>query len=407
MKLLRNLLDKLEPQFKKGGKLQRLYPFFEAGDTFFYTPGETTQTSSHVRDGLDLKRMMILVVIALVPCVFMALHNTGYQANLAISQGHAPLETWRESVLGLLGAGHDAESFIDNMLYGSLFFFPVYIVTLTVGGLWEGLFSVVRGHEINEGFLVTSLLFPLILPPGISLWLVALGISFGIVIGKEIFGGTGKNFMNPALTARAFLYFGCAKAMSGSAVWVAADAISGATPLGALANGPITDGDVANTIGMTWWDAFAGYMPGSMGETSAFACLIGAAVLIGTGIGSWRIMTGVVLGAMATATAFHFGADSNSLGIQQVAPHWHLVLGGFAFGAVFMATDPVSATMTQTGKWFYGILIGVVTVLVRAFNPGYPEGIMLAILFGNVMAPLIDYFVIQANIKRRMARYGS
>ena len=414
---MRRLLDRLHPLFAKGGKLEKLYPLYEATDTFLYTPGEVTRAAPHVRDGLDMKRMMSVVVVALLPCFFMALHNTGYQANLAISSSSSPgtegsdvqpHDTWRESVLQAVGAGHDPNSFWDNLLHGALWFVPIYIVTIMAGGVWEVVFATVRRHEINEGFLVTSALFPLTLPPTIPLWQVALGITFGVVIGKEIFGGTGKNFLNPALTARAFLYFAYPAEITGDNIWTAADGFSGATPLGALAAAHVSDGvapSTAELAGFSWWDAFWGYTQGSMGETSEFCCLLGALLLVATGIGSWRIMVSMTLGAVAMSSVFWL-VGSNTNPLFAMSPWWHLVVGGFAFGAVFMATDPVSASMTNIGKWWFGALIGVVTILVRVINPAYPEGVMLAILFGNVVAPLIDYFVIQANIKRRLQRYG-
>ncbi|MCH2115406.1 MAG: NADH:ubiquinone reductase (Na(+)-transporting) subunit B [Pirellulales bacterium] len=412
--MLRKFLDRLHPAFDKGGRLERFYPLYEALDTFLYTPSEVSAGAAHVRDGMNLKRMMSLVVVALAPCFFMAMHNTGYQANYAVAQGLGEqMDTWREPVLAALSLGHDPDSFLDNFVLGALFFLPVYIVTMTAGGLWEVLFATVRGHEINEGFLVTGALFPLTLPPTIPLWQVAIGISFGVVVGKEIFGGTGKNFLNPALTGRAFLYFAYASEITsetnqwGEGVWAAADGITGATPLGALAAAKFES--VAPTVtaltDLSWWDCFFGYTQGSMGETSTLACLLGAVILIGVGVGSWRIMVGCVLGALGMGSLLWMSSTGSDNGLVHLYPHWHVVIGGFAFGAVFMATDPVSAAMTDTGRWIYGVLIGVMTVLVRVINPAYPEGIMLAILFGNVMAPLIDYYVIQANIKRRTARY--
>ncbi len=406
--MLRKLLDRLHPLFSKGGSLELLYPLFEAADTFLYTPADITRGASHVRDGMDLKRMMTLVVLALGPCFFMAMHNTGYQANLAIENGlGTAIEGWRECVLLWLGLSHAPTSFVDNFVLGALYFLPIYLVTVVAGGVWEVLFSIVRKHDINEGFFVTSALFPLTLPPTIPLWQVAIGISFGVVIGKEVFGGTGKNFLNPALTARAFLYFAYPAEITGMAIWTAADGFSGATPLGALASASV--GDTITTLTeYSWWDCFLGYTQGSMGETSTLACLLGAAVLIVTGVGSWRVMLGVVLGALATSLLLYAGSSSESANaLMQMGPLWHFVVGGFAFGTVFMATDPVSAAMTEKGRWWYGGLIGVMTVLIRVINPAFPEGIMLAILFGNTMAPLIDYFVIQANIKRRTARYGA
>ncbi len=436
MKFLRNLLDKMHPLFDKGGKLEKLYPLYEAGDTFLYTPGAVAKGLTHIRDAIDLKRMMTMVVVALVPCVLVAFWNTGYQANLAIGKiveaGLEPAFDWHHSLLAMLGLGHDPGRFLDNFVYGAIYFMPVYIVCMTAGGLSEVVFSCIRGHEVNEGFLVTGLLFPLTLPPDIPLWQVAIGIMFGVVIGKEIFGGTGRNFLNPALTARAFLYFAHAGQISGDRVWTAAsyindgkvDGYSGATALGQLGQLKMADmikhtpplntaieslQHISTTGGeasISWWSSFVGTIPGSMGETSVLACLIGAAILIATGIGSWRIMAGVCVGALAFSSLLYVvGSDTNPM--FQVPPWWHLVIGGFAFGTVFMATDPVSASMTETGKWFYGGLIGAMTILIRAINPAFPEGIMLAILFGNVFAPLIDYFVVQANIKRRAARYAA
>ncbi len=427
MKFLRNLLDKVEPLFTKGGKLERLYPLYEAGDTFLFTPGEVTKSGPHVRDSLDMKRMMSTVIVALGPCILMALYNTGYQANLQIAAGTAEaIDSWREPIYTWLGFTHDPNNVLDCFVYGALWFLPVYVVTMAVGGTIELIFALVRGHEINEGFLVTGMLYPLTLPPTTPLLVVAAGIAFGILIGKEVFGGTGKNFLNPALTARAFVYFAFANYLSGETnplgqgVWVAVqksqqlDGFTGATTLGEMMNvtagtspqeamTAVTEGLTGS--GFTWMDAFVGFMQGSMGETSTLACVIGAAILIATGIGSWQIMAGVVLGALGTGALCSAMPGDNP--VAYIPPHWQLVIGGFAFGTVFMATDPVSAAMTETGKWWYGGLIGVMTILIRVINPAFPEGIMLAILFGNVMAPTIDHVVIQANVKRRLARYGT
>ncbi|RMG41327.1 MAG: NADH:ubiquinone reductase (Na(+)-transporting) subunit B [Planctomycetota bacterium] len=407
MQPIRRVLDAVKPLFVKGGKLQRLYPLYEAIDTFLYTPDEVTSGPSHVRDGMDLKRMMITVVVALLPCIYMAMWNTGLQANLAMQELHlSSAPGWRGSVIAALGSGYDPQSWWSNIVHGALYFLPVYVVCNVVGGLWELLFASVRGHEVNEGFLVTGVLFPLTLPPTIPLWQAALGISFGVVIGKEVFGGTGRNFLNPALTGRAFLYFAYAPSMVGDAIWTAVPAVdgfSGATPLGVLASANPQVGMQAVLNNLSWWDAFLGTMPGSMGETSTLACLLGAVLLIATGVGSWRIMLAVLIGAMGFS-GFLYAVGSESNAMFRMPPYWHLVVGGFAFGTVFMATDPVSAAMTETGKWFYGILIGVMTILIRVINPAFPEGIMLAILFGNVFAPVIDHFVVQANIKRRLAR---
>ena len=415
MKLLRRFLDRLHPQFAPGGKLERLYPLYEAADTFLYTPSDVTRGASHVRDGIDLKRMMIMVVVALTPCILMAMYNTGLQANIAIQQlvDAGTIETataggWRGAILDGLGLGYNPGNLIACFVHGALYFIPVYIVTQIAGGFWEVVFACIRKHDVNEGFLVTGMLFPLTLPPTIPLWQVAVGISFGVVLGKEVFGGTGKNFLNPALTARAFLYFAYPAYMSGDRVWVAApvDGYSAATSLGVMANAAKDVGmdSVTEGLQISWAQAFLGTIPGSMGETSTLACLIGAAILIATGIGSWRIMLSVLIGALGSAALFNVVSGSSDVAMFQMPPHWHLVVGGLAFGLVFMATDPVSASMTETGKWAYGLLIGVVTTLVRVVNPGYPEGIMLAILFGNVFAPLIDYVVVQANIQRRLAR---
>ncbi len=410
MQFLRNLLDKAEKPFHKGGKLEKLYPLYEATDTFLYTPKDVTQASSHVRDAIDLKRMMITVVIALLPCVLFAMYNTGFQANNAIAHGASALANWQTWLYTTLGFGFDPGSILACMIHGAIYFLPVYAVTMLIGGHAEVIFAIVRKHEINEGFLVTGLLFPLTLPPTIPLWQVALGIIFGVVIGKEVFGGTGMNVLNPALVARAFLFFAYPGQISGDGPWIAAnlatpaalaDGLSGATALAqAAANTPAM---MAHT---DWWNAFIGLEPGSMGETSTLACLIGAAILILTGVGSWRTMFGVTLGTFATAALLNaIGSPTNSL--FGLPPVWHFVLGGWAFGMVFMATDPVSSAFTAWGKVLYGFGIGFMVVLVRVINPAYPEGMMLAILFMNMFAPLIDYFIVKANITRRSALYGT
>ena len=402
MKPLRGLLDRIAPYFRKGGRLEKLYPLYEVIDTFFYTSGEVTEGRCHVRDAMDLKRVMSVVLIALIPCVVMAMYNTGLQANTAMadmpSVSQAP--GWRGTVLSLLAVSYDPGSLWDNFLHGAFYFLPVYIVTMAVGIGWEVLFAMVRGHEVNEGFFVTGLLIPLICPATIPLWQVALATTFAVVVAKEIFGGTGRNFLNPALTARAFLFFAHAKQISGDAVWTAVDGFTGATPL-ALAG----QGVEVLEQNVTWSSAFLGTIQGSMGETSVLACLIGAAILIATGVGSWRIMVSMLVGAMGLAALFFgaatFGEGTLTYPMLDMPPHWHLVLGGFAFGLVFMATDPVSAAMTNVGQYVYGALIGVLVIVVRVFNPGFPEGTMLAILFGNVFAPLIDYYVVRAHIRKR------
>ncbi len=404
MRLLRRMFDGAAPWFEGDGKLRHLYPLYEALDSFAFSSSRANPGAPHVRDAMDLKRMMVTVVVALLPCVFMAIWNTGYQANLATEAGGVESAAgWRGEILTVLGSGYDPASMWDNLVHGIMFFLPAYLVTMLVGGIWEVVFACTRRHEINEGFLVTGLLFPLTLPPATPLWQVALGISFGVVIGKELFGGVGRNIMNPALTARAFLYFAYPADMSGDDVWVAVDGFTQATPLTALTSADPGVGLSALGVGIN--DAFLGIMPGSMGETSALACLIGAAILILTGVGSWRIMLSTVIGGAMSAWMFvSIGSDTNAL--FALGPLWHLMIGGFAFGLVFMATDPVSAAQTNGGRWIYGFLIGSMTVVIRVANPAYPEGIMMAILLGNIFAPLIDWFVVQRNIKRRAARYG-
>lgn len=403
---LRSFLDKQAGHFEPGGKLEKLHALWEAQDTILYTPGKVTAGPAHARDGLDLKRMMMTVVVALVPAIIMALYNTGFQAHLAISRGAEPLARWQTSAMEAMGLPFDPGNLWACVIHGALYFLPVFIVTFAAGGFWEVLFASVRKHEINEGFFVTGFLFPLILPATIPLWQVAMGISFGVVLGKEIFGGTGMNFLNPALLSRAFLFFAYPAQISGDAVWIAAqtspDGVSGATWLAVAAE----QGQAAMAQGVTWWDSFWGFVPGSMGETSVLACLIGAAILLLTGVGSWRIMTGVVIGTIVMTLGLNaIGSDTNPFFATPI--WWHFVLGGWAFGTVFMATDPVSAAQTDKGRWIYGIMIGILVVLVRVINPAYPEGMMLAILLMNVMAPLIDHFVVAGNIKRRRARYAT
>jgi Na+-transporting NADH:ubiquinone oxidoreductase subunit B len=406
MKLLRSFFEAQEKHFRKGGPLEKAYPLFEGVETFLFTPSKVTKGAAHVRDALDLKRMMITVVVALIPCVFMAMYNTGYQAHLAISKGAAPLATWQSSSMQSLGYAFDPSDMLACVVHGALYYLPVLFVTFFVGGNCEVVFAVIRRHDINEGFLVTGMLFPLILPPTIPLWQVAMGIAFGVIVGKEIFGGTGMNILNPALTSRAFLFFAYPAEISGDKVWTAAvtssDGVSGATLLAEAAVG----GPQALTQGVTWWDAFIGLIPGSMGETSTLACLIGAAILILTGIGSWRIMVSVVAGSFAIVSLLN-AVESSSNPLFSVPFEWHIVLGGWAFGAVFMATDPVSAAHTNPGKYVYGFLIGMLAILIRVVNPAYPEGMMLAILFMNLFASFIDHFFVQANIKRRRARYAA
>ena len=396
---LRRILDNMAPHFHKGGKHEKWYSLYEAVDTIFYKPADVTKTTSHVRDGIDLKRIMITVWLCTFPAMFYGMYNLGFQANTVMADmGIAQVEGWRGALIGLF-AGYDANNWWDCFWHGAAYFLPLYAVVFIVGGFWEVLFATIRGHEVNEGFFVTSVLFALICPPDLPLWQAALGISFGVVIGKEIFGGTGKNFLNPALTGRAFLFFAYAGDISGDSVWVAVDGHSGATALSVAAQ----QGMAALQGQLTWMDAFIGKMAGSVGEVSTLAIFIGGAVLLAMGIASWRIVAGVMLGMVATALLFNsIGSDTNAM--FDMPWYWHLVVGGFAFGMIFMATDPVSAAMTDAGKWWFGILIGFMVVIIRVVNPAFPEGMMLAILFANLFAPLIDHFVVQANIKRRLAR---
>ncbi|MEZ5362831.1 MAG: NADH:ubiquinone reductase (Na(+)-transporting) subunit B [Bryobacterales bacterium] len=399
----------LDPEklFGKGGPLERLYPLWEANDTILFTPGSVTKVAAHVRDALDLKRLMITVVVALVPCILFGVYNIGYQAHLAIEHGAVPLDDWQTWVYQMIGLPFSSSSIMACVIHGLLYYLPVLIVTGAIGGNIEAASAIIRRHEINEGFLVTWMLFPLILPPTVPLWQVALGIAFGVIVGKEIFGGTGMNILNPALTSRAFLFFAYPAQMSGDRVWIAADTtVDGASGATWLANAAAGGMEALLSGAITWWDAFLGFIPGSMGETSTLACLLGAVLLIITGVGSWRIMLGAVLGSFLTVGLLNMmGSQTNPL--MNVPFYWQMVLGGWAFGVVFMATDPVSAAHSIAGKYVYGFFIGVLAILIRVVNPAYPEGMMLAILFMNLFAAFIDYWVIQANVKRRAARYAA
>lgn len=395
MKALREFLDKQRPQFEKGGKLEKFYYGFEAAETFLFTPNHTTPAKgAQIRDAIDLKRLMMTVVIAMIPPLLFGIWNSGYQHYLAV--GEDP-EFWKSVLLGL-----------ELVL-------PIVIVSYVAGGAVEGLFAIVRKHPINEGFLVTGMLIPLILPVTIPLWQVALATIFAVIIAKEVFGGTGMNVLNVAMTARAFLYFAYPSDMAGD-VWVyygdkqAVEGYTGATPLALAQDANLAENvtSVQQAWDMSWfgdlysdWHLFWGDIPGSIGETSVLMCLIGAAILIFTGVGSWKIQLSVILGALG------MGLLNNAIGanpFMEMPAYHHLLIGGLMFGTVYMATDPVSATHTETGKWIYGFLIGVLTVLIRVFNPAYPEGVMLAVLLMNVFAPLIDYYVVNANKKRRLSR---
>ncbi len=399
MSTLRDFLDDIYPHVRKGGRFEKFYGIYEMVDTFLYTPSDVNIGTTHIRDGIELKRTMTYVVIATFFCVLVAWFNTGYQANTVMAAlGQKSVPGWRGFFLDWIG--YDPSSLIACMAHGMLYFFPIYIVTLIAGGIWEVIFATVRKHDVNEGFLVSSMLFTLTMPPNAPLWQVALGISFGVVIGKEVFGGTGKNFLNPALTGRAFLFFAYPASMSGDSVWTAVDGYSGATALSLAASG---GSHAITNNGISWMHTFLGMSQGSIGETSTLACLLGAAFLIYTKIASYRIIFGVFAGMFGTSLLFNaVGSDTNPM--FALPWYWHLTLGGFAFGMVFMATDPVSASMTDMGRWIFGGLIGIMVVLIRVVNPAFPEGMMLSILFANIFAPLIDYFVIQANIQRRLRR---
>ena len=396
---LRNFFDRIEPHFDKGGRWEKFFPIYEMVESFLYSPRTVTTAAPHARSFIDMKRIMTYVVLATIPCILMALYNTGYQTNLAIAE-FGP-SGWRAWIISALGIGFNPSNPIANMLHGLLYFLPIYITTLVAGGIFEVVFATVRRHEVNEGFLVTSMLYTLILPATTPLWQVALGIIFGVVIGKEVFGGTGKNFLNPALTGRAFLYFAYPAQMSGDAVWVPVDGFTGATALAVSA----ADGfQELAARGMTWWDSFLGFVPGSLGETSTLAAFLGLVFLLATKIANYRMVVGCLGGMIAFTLLLNWiGSDTNPM--FALPWYWHLVLGGYAFGLVFMVTEPVSGAHTNMGRYIYGALIGVMVVMIRVINPAFPEGMMLAILFGNVFAPLIDHFVVQANIKRRAKRH--
>jgi len=400
---LRSFFDSIEPQFSKGGKYHKYYAVYEMFDTIFFTPKTVTKYAPHARASLDLKRTMTYVVIATIPAIIMGLYNTGLQANTALAaMGVTDPGGWRAGLLSAFGIGFSPDSWFACFAHGFLYFFPIYITTLVMGGIVEVAFAVIRGHEVNEGFFVTSMLYALILPATIPLWQVAIGIIFGVVVGKEVFGGTGKNVLNPALCARAFLYFAYPAQMSGDKVWVPVDGHAGAT---ALSVGSSQGYEQFSTIGLDWWTAAIGFMDGCIGETSAIAILLGMIFLLYTRIANYRLIAGCLIGTIAMSTLFNLiGSETNHM--FSMPFWWHIVIGGYMFGLAFMVTEPVSASMTNVGRWWYGALIGVMCVLIRVVNPAFPEGMMLAILFGNVFAPLIDYFVVNANIKRRARRHG-
>jgi Na+-transporting NADH:ubiquinone oxidoreductase subunit B len=384
MKLLRKYLDKIKPSFEEGGKFSKFHSVFDGFETFLYVPNTVTQRGSHIRDAMDMKRTMSVVVFALMPCLLFGMWNTGYQHFLSIGQ---------------------SPTFCEILWFGFLKVLPIVAVSYIVGLGIEFAFAQSRKHEINEGFLVSGMLIPLIMPVDVPLWMVAVATAFAVIIGKEIFGGTGMNIWNPALLARAFVFFSYPSHISGDKIWVAglnkaqtiADGFSGATP---LAKAAAANSDLVNELPSAF-DMFFGFIPGSIGETSKLAILIGAVILIFTGTGSWKVMLSGIVGVFAT------GYLMNAIGgnpYMEMPPYYHFLMGGLLFGLVFMATDPVSSAQTETGKWIYGFLIGVLVVVIRLFNPAYPEGTMLVILLMNTFAPLIDYYVVGASVRRRMKR---
>lgn len=378
---LRKFLDRIEPRFNTGGKWERLAPLYEMVDTLFYVPGTTTSVAPHIRDAVDMKRSMFTVIIALLPALLFGIYNTGYQVDP--------------------GAG-----FLQNMLTGGTAVLPLILVSYTVGGLWELLFAVVRRHEINEGFLVTGLLLPMILPPGIPLWMVAAGISFGVVIGKEVTGGTGYNIFNPALVARAFIFFAYPAEMTGDPVWSLSDDLTAATPLAVASSVQGNDAiSLVSSAGYSVWEMFLGLIPGSVGGTSTAAVLAGAVILLVSKVANWRIMAGGLAGLVGASLLANLLAPASENTMLTLSPLYHAVMGGFAFGLVFMATDPVSAAQTDRGRWIYGMLIGALCVMIRVLNQAFVEGIMLSVLLGNAFAPMIDYFVLRQNIARRKRVY--
>jgi len=394
MKPLKRIVENFEPHFAEGGKWRKYWPLFDGFATFLFTPGHATHKGAHIRDGIDLKRTMSMVILAMVPALLFGMYNVGYQHFLALGEQAA---------------------FMDMFLYGMWKVLPLVVVSYGVGLGVEFVFCIIKGHQINEGYLVSGMLIPLVCPPDLPLWMLALAVIFAVVIGKEVFGGTGMNILNVALTARAFLFFAYPADISGDKVWISGvsnQVVNGYTGETALAQFAKAGGEVAAMGGQSFasqadflWSGFIGLVPGSVGETSTLAILIGAAILMLTGIGSWRIMASVTLGGLAMGYLLNgFSGIFPDNAYLAIPPYYHLIFGGFAFGAVFMATDPVTASQTPTGKYIYGFLIGVLAVIIRVLNPAYPEGMMLAILFMNVMAPLIDHYVVQGNINRRLKR---
>ena len=406
MKFLRDSIENVKPNFVGEGKYAKWFPLFDAIENFVFNTRKLTKNPVHVRDSVDIQKIMVTVWLAAFPAMFFGMYNLGdYSLSYLNLIGQENTGDWHHYIVSMVG--YDHTSFIAKMWFGAAYFLPIYITVFVVGIAWEALFAIVRKHEINEGAFVSTILFSLSCPPDLPLWQAAMGITFGLVIGKEIFGGTGKNFLNPALTGRAFLYFAYPAQISGDKVWIAGladnniipEGYSGATALGVAA----TDGMEGVYNSFTWMDAFLGFVPGSVGETSVIAIGIGLIILLITKVASYRIILGTLLGMMAMSTILNIvGSDTNEM--FYIPWYWHLVIGSFAFGLVFMATEPVSGSGTNAGRWIYGLVIGITVVLIRVINPAFPEGMMLAILFANLLAPVIDHLVVMSNIKKRKAR---
>ena len=400
---LRSVNESIKPKFMPGGAQAKWFPIYDAIENFIFSSTHKTSNPIHVRDSIDIQRIMVIVWLAAFPAMFFGMYNIGNQTlDYLIQVGSANTNDWHHVLINLVGYSND--SFLTKMWIGAVYFVPIYAVTFAVGILWEILFAVVRKHEINEGLFVSSILFALSCPPDLPLWQAAMGITFGIVIGKEVFGGTGKNFLNPALTGRAFLYFAYPSQLSGDKVWIAGlsdtgitpEGFSGATPLGYAAEGGLQ----GLSDNFSWFDALIGNIPGSVGETSVIAIGIAAVILLASGVASYRIILGTFIGMIVMSSILNIvGSDTNPM--FQVPWYWHFVIGSFAFGLVFMATEPVSGSGTNAGRWIYGALIGITVVLIRVINPAFPEGMMLAILFANLFAPVIDHMVVSNNIAKR------
>ena len=403
MRIIRKYINSAKPHFIGEGKYKKWFPLFDAFENLFFSTSGKTKNPIHVRDGLDIQKLMVTVWLATFPAMFFGMYNIGNQSLDYLNEINT-LNTgdWHHYLISFVG--YDNTNFFNKLWFGAVYFLPIYAVVFIVAIAWETLFASIRKHEINEGAFVTTVLFALSCPPDIPLWQAAMGITFGIVIGKEIFGGTGKNFLNPALTGRAFIYFAYPTQLSGDKVWISGlsdnliipEGFSGATPLGVAAE----QGIPGLTSSFSWWDAFIGNIPGSIGETSVIAIFIGLLILLITKVASYRIVLGTLIGMILMSSFLNIvGSDSNPMFL--VPWYWHLVIGGFAFGLVFMATEPVSGSGTNLGRWIYGLIIGVMVVLIRVINPAFPEGMMLAILFANLLAPVIDHMVVSSNIKKR------